>query len=65
MLYVDLFRDRERQGGFHRINCSYGEARTLQLAKNTLASGDFPWAKAYEVVNEEHDILAVGWLPDA
>lgn len=60
MFYVDLFRDADRKGGFHRVNSSYSEQRTVELASLELAGRRFPWAKAFEVVNTSNDILAVG-----
>lgn len=60
MLYVDLFRDTDREGGFHRLNSTYPQWTTIDLAKGELAGKRFPWAKAFEVVNGEGDILAVG-----
>ena len=60
MLYVDLFRDPDRSGGFHRLNSACSEQRTVELAQLELLGGRFPWARAFEVVNEEGAILAVG-----
>ena len=64
MLYIDLFRDAARQEGFHRLNSSYSEAQTIELANLELAGKRFPWARAYEVVNDQADILAVGIKSD-
>jgi hypothetical protein len=60
MLYIDLFRDADREGGFHRLNSSYSEAETIKLAQLELEGRRFPWARAFEVVNDQADILALG-----
>jgi len=60
MFYVDLFRDANREGGFYRINSTYSEETTVELAQKELIGNRFPWAAAYEVVNDDGDILAVG-----
>lgn len=61
MLHVDLFRSPDRGGPPHRVNSSYSESDTIELAEATLNHAEFQWAQAYEVTNDQGDVLAVGF----